>query len=51
MNDIQTQEWSQIINVNVANGTKRQRLNLLQNIVATDNRYLLAEYLIEKHDL
>ena len=43
----QRQRWSQIIDVNIAHGTNQQRLNLLQEIVATDDRYLLAEYSIE----
>lgn len=47
MNNPQAQEWSQIIDVNVVHGTRQQRLNLLQTIVAKGDRYLLAEYLIE----
>jgi hypothetical protein len=47
MNNPQTQEWSQIIDINVAHGTHQQRLDLLQKIVAKGDRYLLAEYLIE----
>ena len=47
MYDIQRQKWSQIIDTNITNGTKQQRLDLLQKIVATSERYLLAEYLIE----
>lgn len=47
MNNTQTQEWSQIIDTNIAHGTPQQRLDLLQKIVATSDRYLLAEYLIE----
>ena len=43
----QRPKWSQIIEVNVAHGTKQQRLDLFQKIVATGDRYLLAEYLIE----
>ncbi|MBW4533195.1 MAG: hypothetical protein KME09_04595 [Pleurocapsa minor HA4230-MV1] len=47
MNNTQTQNWLQIIDVNVAHGTKQQRLDLLQKIVATDDRILLARYLVE----
>ena len=47
MNNTQKEKWSQIIEVNVAHGTKQQRLDLFQKIVVTGNRYLLAEYLIE----
>jgi hypothetical protein len=43
----QRQRWSQIIDTNIAHGTNQQRLDLLQEIVATGDRYLLAEYLIE----
>lgn len=43
----QRPRWSQIIDINVKNGTKQQRLSLLEEIIATGDRYLLAEYLIE----
>ena len=43
----QRQRWSQIIDTNIAHGTNQQRLDLLQEIIATDDRYLLAEYSIE----
>lgn len=47
MDNTQKRKWSEIIDTNVAHGTKQQRLDLFQKIVATSNRYLLAEYLIE----
>ena len=45
--DLSRQKWSQIIDVNITNGTKQQRLDLLQTIISTGDRYLLGEYLIE----
>lgn len=47
MNIIKRQKWSQTITTNVAYGTRQQRLNLLQKIMATGDRNLLAEYLVE----
>ena len=47
MNSIQIPNWLQVIDINVAHGTKQQRLNLLQEITATGNRILLARYLVE----
>ena len=47
MNHTKTKNWLQIIDVNIAHGTKQQRLNLLAEIIATGDRILLARYLVE----
>ena len=47
MNNPSRQNWSEIIDVNISHGTNQQRLNLLAQIVATGDRSLLAEYLVD----
>ena len=43
----QTPNWLQVIDINIAHGSKQQRLDLLAKILATADRILLARYLIE----
>ena len=47
INKTQTPNWLQIIDVNIAHGSKQQRLDLLAKISATGDRILLARYLVE----